>query len=90
MPRPLDAVPDRRLAAARRLEDLLALVRAGATCDSDFRTARSLLDALPLASADFALAAARLENARRYVAAGEPGAAAFELRLLLGSLRTLS
>ncbi len=46
-----------------------------------------ILESLPFATAEFDLAKRRLENAVRYVASDEPGAAKFELRLLVGSLR---
>ena len=45
-----------------------------------------LLESFPLPTAQFALAMNRLNNARNYFVAGEPGAARFELRLLLRGL----
>ena len=45
-----------------------------------------LLESFPLPTAQFALAMNRLNNARNYFVAGEPGAARFELRLLVGGL----
>lgn len=47
----------------------------------------SLLHCLPLDSSEFALAQNRVRNARRYFRAREVGAARFELRFLLNSLR---
>ena len=47
---------------------------------------RLLLDALPLATAEFGLALNRLANARHYLESGECGAARYELRLLRRSL----
>jgi hypothetical protein len=46
-----------------------------------------LLEALPLASAEFSVALNRLANAQRYLRDGECGAARYELRLLQRSLR---
>ena len=53
---------------------------------ADFKQIRQMLEALPLASAEFGLAVNRLTNAQRYLHSGEYGAARYELRLLLGSL----
>jgi len=47
---------------------------------------RARLEALPLPTGAFSLAVCRLDNARTYLRAGETGAAAYELRLLLASL----
>jgi hypothetical protein len=51
-----------------------------------FNEALMLLESLPLASGPFAVAVNRLNSARRYLAAGERGAARYELRLLVGGL----
>jgi hypothetical protein len=48
-----------------------------------------LLESLPLATAEFALASSHVKNAITYVRLGEPGAARFELRLILGTVRAL-
>ena len=48
-----------------------------------------LIESFPLPTAQFALAMNRLNNARNYFAADEPGAARFELRLLLRGLLCL-
>jgi len=53
---------------------------------ADFEQIRQLLEALPLASAEFGLAVNRLTNARHYLHSGEYGAARYELHLLLRSL----
>jgi hypothetical protein len=53
---------------------------------SDFDQIRQLLEALPLASAEFCLAVNRLTNAQNYLHSGEYGTARYELRLLLRSL----
>jgi hypothetical protein len=52
----------------------------------DFGRIRRLLEALPLASAEFSVAVNRLANARHYLRDGEYGAARYELRLLLRRL----
>lgn len=55
--------------------------------EGELLDALGMLSALPLSTSEFTLAVNRLRNARRYLAANEPGAARFELRLLLGSVR---
>ena len=48
--------------------------------------ALAMLNGLPLTTDEFGLAANRLKNAHRYFVAEEPGAARYELRLILSSL----
>ncbi len=55
----------------------------------EFSYAQELLAALPLATDDYGRAVLRLENAIRYLRACEPGAAAYELKMLSGGLRVL-
>lgn len=45
-----------------------------------------LLESLPLSTSEFDVATRRLNNARRYLASSEQGAARYELRLLIGGL----
>jgi hypothetical protein len=45
--------------------------------------AAHLLEALPLSTGEFAVASNRLGNARRYLDAGERGAAQYEVQLLI-------
>ncbi len=54
---------------------------------ADFEQIRQMLEALPLASAEFSLAVNRLTNAQKYLRSGEYGAARYELHLLLRSLK---
>jgi hypothetical protein len=83
----LDPLPERLRSTVRRLEWLAAHVRSGLADPADFRQAQVGLALLPLSTAEFDLAANRLENARYYLLAGEQGAAGYELRLLIGSLQ---
>jgi hypothetical protein len=53
----------------------------------DFAAVRSMLEAMPLPTDQFGLACTRLENAQHYLRYTEPGAAWYELRLLVSSLR---
>jgi hypothetical protein len=53
----------------------------------DFAAARSMLEAMPLATDQFGLACTRLQNAQHYLRYTEPGAAWYELRLLASSLK---
>lgn len=48
---------------------------------------REVLEALPLATAEFARLTNHLANAERYLRSDEHGAAAYELNLLHGALR---
>ena len=72
--------------AARAVAAVLVRVCRGSCPERLLGRARACLQALPLSTGAFALAVCRLDNARTYLRAGETGAAAFELRLLLGSL----
>jgi hypothetical protein len=53
----------------------------------DFTAARSMLEALPLSTDEFGLACTRLQNAQHYLNYTEPGAAWYELRMLVSSLK---
>jgi hypothetical protein len=77
-----------RQAALRHLNHLIVRIWGGMADAADFRRARAKLAALPLATAEFAVALARLDNARTYLLEDEPGAATYELRLLARSLRS--
>jgi hypothetical protein len=70
----------------RALDGLLEQVFPGGRSDTGFEEVRRLLEAVPLASGEFGVAVNRLENARRYLHAGEHGAARYELCLLRRSL----
>ena len=48
---------------------------------------RNDLERLPLATPEYDLATLRIDNARRYLASNEQGAASYELRLLAGALQ---
>ena len=48
-----------------------------------------LLASLPLATVDFSVASSHVKNALTYFQQGEPGAARFELHLILGIVRGL-
>lgn len=55
--------------------------------EGTFQAARGLLESLPLSTDQFGLACRRLDNARHYLVFTEPGAARYELRLLVSSLK---
>jgi hypothetical protein len=61
-------------------------VQAGHPDEGAFGQARLSPEYLPLTRADFSTAVNRLASARSYLRSGEPGAARFELRLLLASM----
>jgi hypothetical protein len=75
-----------RVQLCRTLEYLLTQAASDGDPDAGFEQARQVLEALPLATAEFSVARNRLANGRRYLQSGECGAARFELRLLLQSL----
>lgn len=68
------------------LRELLAMVLQPPDFTIAFAPLRRMLAALPLARDSYAVALNRLDNAQHYLEGGEGGAAAFELRMLLGSL----
>jgi len=68
-------------------DDLLARIAGGVRRPVGFVRVRELLEALLLASAEFGVAINRLANAQRYLDAGEPAAARYELNLLRRSLK---
>ena len=80
------AVQERYYRAARAVAAVLVRVCRGSCPERLLGRVRARLEALPLPTGAFALALCRLANARTYLRAAETGAAAFELRLLLGSL----
>ena len=67
-----------RLAVERLLKEVASERRPV----TGFEQVRQVLEALPLSSEEHCVAGNRLANAQRYLHAGEPGAARFELRLL--------
>jgi hypothetical protein len=85
--RPTDSV---RTYVERLISKLLGYAKAGGCADWELDEARLALECLPLTTEEFATATTRLANARRYLAAGEHGAFAFELRLLAGGLANKS
>lgn len=80
------AVSRAREAVGRGVEKLLRHAEANGIVADQWDELKTLLEALPLATATFALAARRLGNARRYIESGEFGAAKFELRMMLRGL----
>ncbi len=80
------AIGGAREAVGRGVEKLLRHAEANGIVAVQWDELKTLLEALPLATATFALAARRLGNARRYIESGELGAAKFELRMMLGGL----
>ena len=78
-----DEVRDQLVRSLRKLagEDLEA-----AGWKERLTDAAMLLESLPLTTSEFSVATNRLNNARRYLASNEHGAARYELRLLIGGL----
>ena len=69
----------------------LVVAAAGRTvATDDWLEASAMLQALPLSTDQHGVALSLLKNAQRYFSANEPGAARFELRLLLGNLQERS
>ena len=67
-----------RLQQKRQLDD---------TAHDDFATIRVMLETIPLPTDQFDLACTRLKNAQHYLRHTEPGAARYELQLLVSSLK---
>jgi hypothetical protein len=74
-------------AAIETLEALAEQVKHG-NVDGQLGEVQALLEALPLSSGDFSRVANNLKNAERYLHSNEYGAAAYELRMLTGAVRT--
>jgi hypothetical protein len=84
LPRPLDEpiLSLMRVHFLQGLDEVLAHGEGGLNLAETWDALFHTLEALPLASDDVGLARRRLESIRRYLAAGEHGAASFEARLL--------
>ena len=67
-----------RLQQKRQLDD---------AAHDDFAAIRAMLETVPLATDQFDLACRRLQNAQHYLRHTEPGAARYELQLLVSSLK---
>ena len=74
-------------AALATLEGLAEQVKCG-NVNGQLGEVQTLLEALPLSSGDFSRVTNNLKNAERYLQSNEFGAAAFELRMLTGAVRT--
>jgi hypothetical protein len=72
--------------AVASLDRLIAQVASHAPSAADFDGVRAALEALPLNTEEAGAARNRLDNVRRYLEAGEHGAARYELRLLARGL----
>jgi hypothetical protein len=80
------------MSSEQRTTDLLDLLHSASDHFADdgvWPKVRLLLETLPLSSTTFGQAANHLQNAQRYVTAGEIGAARFELRMLQRGLITI-
>lgn len=66
------------------------IARQGGGVNEHFDNTHLALQALPLATAEFAQAQANLRNARQYLDQGETGAARYEVHMLLKRLPKLT
>jgi hypothetical protein len=73
--------------AIRRLAWLRAKMTIGIDVSRALQDFHGVLESLPLSTSEFGLARNRLNNAVKYLASAESGAARYELRLLETSLR---
>ncbi len=95
-PRHISVRHDPNSVEARFFELLLSLLRldkgivSGEAVADGFERAGALLDALPLTSSDFSASAQQLNNARRYHASDELGAAKYELNLLIHRVKCIA
>ncbi len=69
------------------IDRLLISLRAEQTWLKALEQVFDLLRSLPLTSGEFGVGINRIDNARRYVRAGEYGAARYEVQLLSGIVR---
>lgn len=72
--------------ARQCVSNLLREAEMENSVDGKFEQSRFALECMPLSTGEFALAMNRLKNAEMYLQSGEPGAARYELRMLLRSL----
>lgn len=80
------AVALARKALDRGIEKLMRHAAAESVSPDQWDELETLVESLPLPTAEFALAMKHLYNAKEYVSAGEVGAAKFELKMMLGGL----
>lgn len=66
---------------------LLENMKNAAVLRVDLCELRDILDCLPLATDEYDLTVARINNAQRYLESSEQGAAKYEIRQLIRSLR---
>lgn len=83
------ATLERFLLMDRTVDLLIEKAKAKETWPELYDRALDVLEALPLATNDFAVAAQRLGNAFAYCCQAEFGAASFELRVLRGHLSNI-
>ncbi len=67
----------------QQLGCLIEGIPTGVAPTNGFFKARNIVEALPLTTETFCVEVNRLQNAETYAKAGEPGAACFELKLLM-------
>jgi hypothetical protein len=79
--------PNILAAAIAAVEALAEQVKRG-NLDGELGEVQALLEALPLSSGDFCRVSNNLKNAQRYLQSQERGAAAYELRMIAGAVRT--
>ena len=70
----------------RTLDLLIEMTKTGEHWPELYIRGRKVLESLPLATTEFAVASQRLKNAREYATKQDFGAAAFELRMLRSQL----
>ena len=75
-------------AAIAAIEAVAEQVKKLGNVDGQLGEVQALLEALPLSSGDFCRVSNNLKNAQRYLQSHERGAAAYELRMLAGAVRT--
>lgn len=73
--------------AEEQFSNLMANVKNAATLRGDLHDLQDFLECVPLATDEYELTVARINNARRYLESNEQGAAKYEIRQLIRSLR---
>jgi hypothetical protein len=71
----------------KHFAELIETVKNAAMLRGDLHELHDILEYLPLATNEYDLTVARINNARRYLDSGEQAAAKYEIRQLIHSLR---
>jgi hypothetical protein len=83
----MPSIDEMRNLAAGCLQSVMQNLSDGNRAADELDHLRTMIESLPLGAGEFCLAMNSIRNAERFLCSDEVGAAAYELRLLRGSLR---